>query len=67
MARYIPPDEMSPEQYVRALHKLGLTVASKATAKTLGVTVRQSLRYASGENAIPGMMIRLLRCLISKR
>jgi hypothetical protein len=66
MARYIP-DEMSPEQYLRALHKLGLTVASKATAETLGITVRQSLRYASGENAIPKMMAKLLACLISKR
>lgn len=44
---------MTPTQYNQALARLGLTPASKATATALGVSVRTSQRYASGETPIP--------------
>jgi hypothetical protein len=31
---------------------------------TLGVTVRQNLRYASGETEVPATVIKLLKCLL---
>lgn len=44
---------MSPLEYREALANAGLTVASKATAAELGVTVRTAQRYASGATSIP--------------
>jgi len=29
----------------------------------MGVTVRQNLRYAHGETAVPATVVKLLRCL----
>ena len=39
---------MTTEQYLAALKKLGLTPASKATAKALGLSLRQCQRIAAG-------------------
>jgi hypothetical protein len=36
-------------QYRRALEQLGLTIAGERTAKVLGISTRQSQRYAAGE------------------
>lgn len=44
---------MTPASYRSALSRLGLTVASKATAALLRVSVRSSQRYASGEADVP--------------
>lgn len=44
---------MTPDQYRAALSQAGLSVASKATAAELGVTVRTAQRYASGATSIP--------------
>lgn len=40
---------MTKAQYRRALKQLGLTIAGKRTAKALGISPRQSQRYAAGE------------------
>lgn len=45
--------EMTPAQYRTALARLGLTPASKETAERLGVSIRSSQRYASGERRVP--------------
>jgi hypothetical protein len=55
---------MTPRQFVAALKKLGLTPGSKRAAETLGVTVRQNLRYAFGETAVQATVVKLLECLI---
>ena len=54
---------MTPTEYAAALGRLGLTIASKATAATLGCTVRSSQRYASGERPIPRHVALLLAAL----
>jgi hypothetical protein len=45
-----PRKLMTPRQFVIALKKLGMTPGSLRAADALGVTVRQNLRYASGES-----------------
>ena len=40
---------MTKTQYRRALKQLGLTIAGGRTAKVLGISPRQSQRYAAGE------------------
>jgi hypothetical protein len=55
---------MTPRQFVIALEKLGMTPGSKRAAAALGVTIRQNLRYASGETKVPATVIRLLECLL---
>jgi len=52
---------MTPRQYHEALKELGLTVASQRTAKLLGVNIRQSQRYASGDAEVPEAIERLLQ------
>jgi len=52
---------MTPRQYHEALKELGLTVASQRTAKLLGVNIRQSQRYASGDAEVPEAVERLLQ------
>jgi hypothetical protein len=54
---------LTTKQYLRALKKLGLTHASKATAAALGVTVRQCQRYADGD-PIPETIALLLDCYL---
>lgn len=56
---------MTSEQYLRALKKLGLTVASNRIPGVLGFTIRQSIRYARGDNEIPAPIVKLLACLIA--
>jgi hypothetical protein len=57
---------MTPAAYRAALARLGLTPASKATAEALGVTVRSSQRYASGERAIPKPIENLLAEMLKR-
>jgi hypothetical protein len=52
---------MTTNQYLAALKKLGLTPAARATADALGLSVRQCQRLASGEQAIPETVAKLLR------
>lgn len=52
---------MTTEQYLRALKRLGLTPASKDTARALALSVRQCQRIASGESAVPKHVDLLLR------
>lgn len=47
---------MTPTEYLAALARLGLSPASQATARALGVTVRQAQRYASGVTPVPKMV-----------
>jgi hypothetical protein len=54
---------MTTNQYLASIKRLGLSPQGQATAKALGVTVRQLGRYASGENAIPPTLARLLEAL----
>lgn len=54
---------MTQKQYLAALKKLGLTTASKTTADTLGLSVRQCQRLANGDAPIPGPVERLLDLL----
>lgn len=51
---------MTTEQYLRALKKLDLTPAGKATAETLGLSLRQCQRIAAG-SPVPETLARLLR------
>lgn len=51
---------MTQKQYLAALKKLDLTIASKRTAHVLGLSVRQCQRFAAGETAIPPTVERLL-------
>ena len=55
---------MKPEEYLRALKRLGLTVASKRTAEVLGIAVRQSMRYGSGEQPVSAPIAKLLRAMV---
>jgi DNA-binding transcriptional regulator YiaG len=54
---------MTPDQFRKALRKLGLTPSSKRSAQALGVTVRQCQRWASGENKVPPAIVKLLAAL----
>lgn len=54
---------MTTHQYLAALKKLGLTRAGKATAETLGLTLRQCQRYAAGD-PVPEPIAKLLRLMI---
>jgi hypothetical protein len=56
---------MTTNQYLAALKKLGLTPASKATAATLGLSVRQCQRFAAGA-PIPETIAILLRLMLSQ-
>ena len=51
---------MTTKQYLAALKKLGLTPASLTTAASLGLSLRQCQRIASGESQVPGPVALLL-------
>ena len=51
---------MTKAQYLKALKKLGLTPAGKATAKALGLSVRQCIRLAQEDSKISPTVSRLL-------
>jgi hypothetical protein len=53
--------KMSERQFVAALKKLGLGVASQRTAAALGVGIRQCQRLAVGEQPVPPPVERLLK------
>lgn len=55
---------MTKQDYLKSLKKLGLTPASKETAKTLGLSLRQCQRLASGQNNISKTVSNLLIALI---
>jgi hypothetical protein len=55
---------MGTPDYLTALERLGLTPACRDTAETLGLSLRQCQRYASG-HAIPGPLAKLLRMMIA--
>jgi hypothetical protein len=57
---------MTTKQYLAALKKLGLTRAGKATAETLGLTLRQCQRYAAGD-PIPEPIAIILRLLVERQ
>ena len=52
---------MTAKQYVAALERFDLT--PYAAAPVIGVSIRQSLRYASGESAVPESVAKLLRAM----
>jgi hypothetical protein len=54
-------EPMTTRQYLRALKQLGLTVAGKATAEVLGLSLRQCQRMAAGEAPIPGPVEKLIK------
>jgi len=54
---------MTPQQYLSALKGLGLTAASQRTAKLLGINIRQSMRYCSGDSAVPATVEKILQML----
>jgi hypothetical protein len=54
---------MTPAQYRAALARLGSSVASKATASALGITIRTSQKYASGELPVPQPIVVILKLL----
>ena len=55
---------MTTLQYLKALKRLDLTPAGKATAAALGWTVRQCQRYAAGQ-AVPQTVALLLRMYLA--
>lgn len=57
---------MTPAAYRAALARLGLSHASKETAERLGVGIRSSQRYASGERRIPKPVQKLLNEMLKK-
>lgn len=54
---------MTNKQYLIALGRLGLTPMAQETAQTLGLSLRQLARIASGECPVPEVLARLLECL----
>jgi hypothetical protein len=54
---------MTTEQYLRALKRLGLTTASKATAAILGLSIRQLIRISNGDSPVPEPVAKLLAML----
>ena len=57
-----PYAKMTAEEYRDALSKLGLSIIS--SAEHLGVSARQSQRYANGTAAIADLVAKLLRLAI---
>lgn len=53
---------MTFRQYNAALAKLGLT--PYAAARVLGISLRQSHRYASGEQPVKDTIAKLLACYL---
>lgn len=51
---------MTAKQYLKALEKLGLTTASQATARALGLSIRHCLRIAAGDAPVPRTLELLL-------
>lgn len=60
----IAESEMTTNQYLAAIEKLGLTPSGQQTADTLGLSLRQCQRIASGHSAVPGPVGKLLSLMI---
>lgn len=58
---------MTKDEYRAALARLGLSVASKATAEKLGISVRHSQHLASGKRKVMPQTERLLESLERER
>lgn len=56
---------MTPAQYTAQLHKLGLT--PYAAGPELGISRRQSIRYAQGDADIPEIVEKLVMALVELR
>jgi hypothetical protein len=57
-----PYEEMTTEEYRAALYKLGLSIVG--SAEHLGVSHRQSQRYANGTSPVADPVAKLLRLAI---
>jgi hypothetical protein len=57
-----PYETMTTEEYRAALNKLGLSIV--ASAEHLGLSYRQSQRYASGTSPVADPVAKLLRLAI---
>lgn len=55
---------MTANQYLAALSKLGLSPSGKATAETLGLSLRQCQRIAAGDSDVPGPVEKLIALLL---
>ena len=53
---------MTAEQFAAAVHRLGISVY--ASAPVLSVSLRQAQRFASGEQAVPVPVAKLLRLMV---
>jgi hypothetical protein len=56
--------DMTPQQFISSLKKLGYRPQSKKAAEALGVSVRQLQRWGSGENEVTPTIERLLDALL---
>jgi hypothetical protein len=52
MKKKQPRKRMLKKEFNAALDKLGLTIASQRTSSLLGISTRQCLRIASGEQPV---------------
>jgi hypothetical protein len=57
-----PYEPMTTDEYRAALHKLGLSIV--ASAEHLGLSYRQSQRYAAGSAPVADPVAKLLRLVI---
>jgi hypothetical protein len=57
---------VTTKEYLTALRKLSLTPASQATARALGLSLRQCQRIAAGVSPVPGPLAKLLRLALSQ-
>jgi hypothetical protein len=57
---------MTSSAYRAALARLGLRPASQGTAKRLGISIRTSQRYASGERRVSKPVENLLNEMLKK-
>lgn len=55
---------MTRLQYLRALERLKLTPAGKATTRALGLKLRQCQRIAAGDSKVPEPVALLLACYL---
>jgi hypothetical protein len=57
---------MTRLEYLAALRKLGLTPHGQATARALGLSLRQCQRIAAGVSPVPNPVAKLLRLALSR-
>jgi hypothetical protein len=54
---------MTPAQYTVQLQELGLT--PYAAGPVLGISRRQSIRYAQGDSVIPEVVAKLVKAMVA--